>query len=189
MAMQAPAGFSEARTGDAVLFRIRPARAPVAFLAAAVLMAGMFGLPALAVLATPARQDPVSLGAALCALIITAGAVLAIRRARQGRAEREIRADAAGLSWPEGCAPWAAIAGLRVEQPAPPRGAAAGIHALAAGIAAQQQAVEARLMLDRSDGAAPAILASALDAAAAEALRQALLRHRPPRQAPDRTVF
>lgn len=179
MAQQDPGGFTQQeKAGGAVLFVVRPARASLAFLAATVLLGGLFGLPALAVLLNPQRYDAISLAAAFCALLILAGAVLAFRRARRGRAPRRIEVDATGIVLPERRVLWPAVRELRVEQPATERQAAVGIYGLAANVAAQQRAAEARLLLDSLEGS-PLLVASGLDVAVAEQLRAAMLRLKP----------
>jgi hypothetical protein len=169
-------GFSRQRQQDgSVLFAVRPARPALAFLAAVLLLAGLFGLPALAVLVDPGRHDTVSLAAAGCALLIIGLAVLAWRHARRGRAPREIRLDARGLSLAGALVPWESVRSLRVERPGLGRYAGlGGIHGLGAAVAAQQQAAEARLVLDCRDRTEPLLVAAGLGAEIAEALREAL---------------
>ncbi|HWX51568.1 MAG TPA: hypothetical protein VNZ61_26295 [Roseomonas sp.] len=180
MAQQEQGGFTQQeKAGGRVLFIVRPARASLAFLAAAVLLGALFGLPALAVLLNPRRHDAISLAAALCALLILAGAVVAFRRARHGRSPRRIEVDATGIALPERHVPWSVVQGLRVEQPAADRQVASGIYDLAANVAAQQRAAEARLLLDGPEGGAPLLVASGLGAAVAEQLRAAILRLKP----------
>lgn len=175
MAHQDPGGFTRVALPDGTaLFTVRPARPAAAFLAAAALLGGLFGLPALAVLISPRRNDPLSLAAALCALAVLGVAVAAFRRARQDRAPRAIRADAEGLALPEQRLAWNEILALRVEQPDAPRHAAAGIHGLAAAVAAQQRAAEARVVLDHAAGGPPLLVAGGLGAPVADALRDAL---------------
>jgi predicted lipid-binding transport protein (Tim44 family) len=167
--------FSLSTVGDATRIDIHPARPDTAFLAAAALLGGLFGLPALAVLIDPARHDALSLGAACCALLILALVVVAWRRAFRNRAPQPLLLDTAGLTVGGTHLPWSALAGRRVELPAANRHAAAtGIHSIAAAIAARQQAAETRVMQDRRDGTPPLLLAGGLDAGTAERLRAAL---------------
>lgn len=178
--MPAIAGFEMRRLDDARHFLVRPARPALGFLAAAVLLGGLFGLAALSVLLNPARHDPVSLGAAMVALGVTALAGLALRHAWHGRRPALIATDAEGLRGAGWRLPWADLAGLRVERPADAtHPAAGGIHALAARVAAQQRAAEARLVAQRATPSRPLLLAGGLDVETAEALRLALLAERP----------
>ncbi|HWL84025.1 MAG TPA: hypothetical protein VNR89_23965 [Roseomonas sp.] len=180
MAQQDPGGFTQQeKGGGAVLFTVRPARASPAFLAATVLLGALFGLPALAVLLDPRRHDAVSLAAASCALLILLGAAMAFRRARRGRGERRIRVGPTGITLPEQHVPWSAFRELRVEQPATERLPALGIYGLAANVAAQQRAAEARLLLDGTESTEPLLVAGGLGTAVAERLRTAILRLRP----------
>ncbi|MBO1076072.1 hypothetical protein [Roseomonas marmotae] len=167
--------FTIRAEGNATLFEIRPAKPEPGFIAAAVLLGGLFGLPALAVLLNPGRRDPLSLTAAGCALLILALAGGALRRALRGRRAVTLRLDDAGLEVRGERPSWDALAGRRVERPetAPPAGAT-GIHGLAAAVAARQRAAEARLWQERRDGAPPLLLASGLEAATAERLCAAL---------------
>ncbi|MFD1109193.1 hypothetical protein [Pseudoroseomonas ludipueritiae] len=167
--------FTIRTEGDATLIEIRPARPDPAFLAAAVLLGGLFGLPALAVLLNPARHDPLSLAAAGLALLVLLLAGWALRRALRGRRPRSLRLDASGLCLAEECLPWSALGPRHVRLPEAARaGPGSGIHGLAAAIAARQQAAEAQLLQDRRDGASPLLLASGLEAGTAERLRAAL---------------
>ncbi|EFH13754.1 hypothetical protein, partial [Teichococcus cervicalis] len=59
----AEGGFTRRETPQGVEFTIHPAPPARGFLAAALLLALLFGLPALAVLADPRRHDAVSLAA------------------------------------------------------------------------------------------------------------------------------
>jgi len=175
VARQDPGGFTRVALEDgAVLFTVRPARPAAAFLAATGLLGGLFGLPALAVLIGPRRNDPLSLAAALCALAVLGVAVVAFRRARRGRAPRAIRADPEGLALPEQRLAWNEVLALRVEHPEAPRNAGGGIHGLAAAVAAQQRAAEARVVLDHAAGGPPLLVAGGLGAPVANALRDAL---------------
>jgi hypothetical protein len=167
--------FTTRTEGDATLFDIRPARPELAFLAAAFLLGGLFGLPALAVLLNPARHDALSLGAAGCALAVLALAVVALRRALRGRAPRRLRMDAKGLTVAGRWLPWSSLGARQVEMPTAGGAVAApGIHGLAAAIAARQRAAEARVVQARLDGAEPLLLAGGLDAGTAERLHAAL---------------
>ncbi|MDJ0390336.1 hypothetical protein QMO56_19675 [Roseomonas sp. E05] len=180
MAQQDQGGFAQQeKGGGVVLFVVRPARASSAFLAATVLLGALFGLPALAVLLNPRRHDVISLAAAFCALLVLAGAALAFRRARRGRGERRIRVEPGGITLPERHVPWPAVRDLRVEQPAAERQPAIGIYGLAANVAAQQRAAEARLLIDCAESAEPLLVAGGVGAAVAERLREAILRLRP----------
>jgi hypothetical protein len=176
--------FTLRRDGEATLVEIRPARPEPAFLAAAVLLGGLFGLPALAVLLNPARHDPLSLGAAGCAVLILALAGWALRRALRGRRPSSLRLDAVGLCLAGERLPWNSLAERQVSLPENGRAMASpGIHGLAAAIAARQRAAEARLLQHRRDGAPPLLLAGGLDAETAGQLRAALdaaaARHAP----------
>jgi hypothetical protein len=167
--------FTIRNEGDATLIEIRPARPEPAFLAAAALLGGLFGLPALAVLLNPARHDALSLAAAGCALLILALAGGALRRALRGRRRHCLRLDATGLCLAADCLPWSALGERHVVLPEAGRQAPApGIHGLAAAIAARQHAAEARLLQDRRDGGPPLLLAAGLEAGTAERLRAAL---------------
>lgn len=176
--------FTIQTEGDATLIEIRPARPELAFLAAAVLLGGLFGLPGLAVLLDPARHDPLSLAAAGLALPVLLLAGWALRRATRGRRPRRLRLDASGLHLAADHLPWAAMGERHVLLPDAGRPAPApGIHGLAAAIAARQRAAEAQLLQERRDGAPPLLLASGLEAGTAERLRAALdaaaARHAP----------
>jgi hypothetical protein len=176
--MPDPGAFTLSRQQDAVVFHVQPARAAFAYLAASLLLGMLFGLPSLAVLVSPARHDPASLAAAAAGLLIAMLAGTAFLRARRARHVQQIRVDSHGLSWTGGALPWSAIRRVRLARPKPasPTG---GIHGLAAGIATQQGAVSARLLLEPRDGSATLALTPALGADVAEALRTALLRHAP----------
>jgi len=165
--------FTTRAEAGATTYHIRPARPDLAFLAAAVLLGGLFGLPALAVLLDPRRHDPLSLAAAGCAALILLLAAWALRRALRGRRSVLLRLDAAGLTADGRHWPWAALAGRSVEAPAPVV-ATGGLHELAATIATRQRAAEARLMQHFADGTPPVVLAAGLDAAVAERLRAAM---------------
>ncbi|WBV45562.1 hypothetical protein [Pseudoroseomonas cervicalis] len=181
---EAEGGFLRRDTPQGVEFIIRPAPPARGFLAAALLLALLFGLPALAVLADPRRHDVVSLGAALAGLAVAGLAAAAWRGARHGRQPRLLRADATGLTLPEAHLPWSALAGIRLEQPGPGRHAqaATGVHALAARIATQQRAAETRLWAELATPGPALLLAGGLGPGAAAALREALLALRPPPQ-------
>ena len=167
--------FTIRTEGDATLIEIRPARPELAFLAAAVLLGGLFGLPGLAVLLNPARHDPLSLAAAGFALLVLLLAGWALWRALRGRSPHSLRLDASGLWLAGDCLPWSALGQRHVWLPEAARPAPTpGIHGLAAAIAARQRAAEARLLQDRRDGAPPLLLASGLEAGTAEQLRAAL---------------
>jgi hypothetical protein len=167
--------FTIRTEGDATLFEVRPARPEPGFLMAAVLLGGMFGLPALAVLLSPARHDPLSLGAAGCALLVLGLAAWALRRAIGGRRPMILRLDAHGVTAAAEALPWRSLAARAVELPATGRHAATpGIHGLAAAVAARQRAAEARVVQHRRDGGAPVLLAGGLEAGTAERLRAAL---------------
>lgn len=179
-------GFLRRPQADGVLFLLQPARPPLAFQAAALLLAGLFGLPALAVALNPARHDGVSLAAAVAGVAVAALALRALLRARRNRHPRQVWLRPEGIETAEALLPWRPLAALRVVQPeAGPYGQqASGIHALAARIAQQQHAAEARLVLDMADGR-PALLASGLGPEAAHALREALARDWPPAPPPQ----
>ncbi|MXP65607.1 hypothetical protein E0493_19855 [Roseomonas sp. M0104] len=180
MAQQDLGGFTQQEKGGGVaLITVRPARASLAFLAATGLLGALFGLPALAVLLDPRRHDAISLAAALCALLILTGAVIAFRRARRGRGERRIRLAPEGITLPERHVPWSVVRELRAEQPAAARQPATGVYGLAANVAAQQRAAEARLLLDTVESTEPLLVAEGLGIAVAERLRDAILRRRP----------
>lgn len=167
--------FTLRQEGEATLIDITPARPDTAFLAAAVLLGGLFGLPALAILLNPARHDALSLSAAAIALAVVALAGLALRRALAGRRRRSLRLDPQGLTLEGATHPWATLGTPVVDQPkemgATP---ASGIHGLAAGIAARQRASQARVLFSRRNGAPPLPVAAGLRAETAEALRHAL---------------
>jgi hypothetical protein len=176
--------FTIRTEGDATLIEIRPARPELAFLAAAVLLGGLFGLPGLAVLLNPARHDPLSLAAAGFALLVLLLAGWALWRALRGRRPRSLRLDASGLCLAGDCLPWSILGNRHVRLPEAARPAPApGIHGLAAAIAARQRAAEAQLLQERHDGAPPLLLAGGLEAGTAEKLRAALdaaaARHAP----------
>ena len=167
--------FTLRQEGEATLIDITPARPDLAFMAAAVLLAGLFGLPALAIVLNPARHDALSLGAAACAAVIVALAVTALHRSLAGRGRRQLRLDSTGLMTETGLLPWPTLGERRVELPDLRQGQpASGIHALAANIAAQHRAAEAKVLQLRRDGQPPLSLASGLDAHTAAALREAL---------------
>ncbi|RKJ98005.1 hypothetical protein, partial [Teichococcus wenyumeiae] len=138
--------FTIRTEGDATLIEIRPARPELAFLAAAVLLGGLFGLPGLAVLLNPARHDPLSLAAAGFALLVLLLAGWALWRALRGRSPHSLRLDASGLSLAGDCLPWSTLGRRHVWLPEAARPTPTpGIHGLAAAIAARQRAAEARL--------------------------------------------
>lgn len=163
--------FTLRQDGDATVIDIIPTRPNLAFMAAAVLLGGLFGLPALGVVLNPARHDALSLAAALLALAVVAVAVLALRRARAHRRPSQLRLDASGLLAAGTLIPWPALGARQVVLPEtvahaqPP-----GIHGLAAGIAAGHRAGEARLLQSRQDGAPAVLLAGGLDAETATRL-------------------
>ncbi|MBO1080551.1 hypothetical protein [Roseomonas haemaphysalidis] len=165
--------FATRTEGHATVIEIRPARPDTAFLAASVLLGGLFGLPALAVLLNPARHDALSLSAAGCAVLILLLAGWALRRALRGRRPVTLRLDPAGLAAGEQRWAWPALAARTVEAP-PPVVAVGGVHGLAATIATRQRAAEARVMQHFTDGMPPVVLAGGLDAGVAERLLQAL---------------
>lgn len=182
MAMNQDQGrFTRQAEEHGVRITVHPARPATAFLAAAWLLGLLFGLPALAVLLDPTRHEPVALGAALAGLGVVAMAVLALRRARQGRGPRPLLLDATGLTLPEGHLPWTELRGLSLRQPEPGRQAAAapGLHALAARIAARQHAAETVLLAETAGEGAPRLVAGGLGPEVAAALREALLAARP----------
>jgi hypothetical protein len=157
--------FTLRQDGEATVIDIIPTRPNLAFVAAAVLLGGLFGLPALAVVLNPARRDALSLSAALLALLVVAIAVLAVRRARANRKPSQLRLDAGGLRAAGTLIPWAALGPRHVILPDTLAHAQApGIHGLAATIATRQRAGEARLLQSRKDGAPAVSLASGLDA-------------------------
>lgn len=174
-------GFVRQPQAEGVLFLSQPARPSLAFQAAALLLAGLFGLPVLAVVLDPARHDGISLMAAAAGAAIAALAASVLLRTRQRRHPQSIRLRHDGLETAEGLLPWRPLAALRIVQPkaGPYEGQATGIHALAARIARQQHAADARLVLDMADGR-PALLASGLGLATARALREALAQDWPP---------
>jgi hypothetical protein len=176
--MPDPGAFTVSQQQDVAVFYIRPAQAALAYLAASLLLGMLFGLPTLAVLLSPKRHDSASLAAAVAGLLIAALAGAAFLRARRARHVQQIRVSSEGLSWTGGALPWSAIRKLRLEKPKSTQ-ATAGIYGLAAGIAAQQGAVSARLLLEPSDGSAALALTPALGADVAESLRKALLQHAP----------
>lgn len=165
--------FTTRTEGPATVIDIRPARPDLAFLAAAVLLGGLFGLPALAVLLNPARHDALSLSAAGCAVLILALAGWALRRALHGRRPMALRLDPTGLAAGEQHWPWAALGARAVEAP-PPVVASGGVHGLAAAIATRQRAAEARVVQHFADGMPPVTLAGGLEAGVAERLLAAL---------------
>lgn len=168
-------GFAMRRQAEAILFDIRPARPAFAFLAAVVLLGGIFLLPALAVLLDPRRHDAVSLTAAACALAILGLALLAWRRARRHRQPRCLCIDGRGIGLEGETIPWPACGALRIARPDPGRYAALqGIHGLGAAIAARQQAAENRLLLERRDRSEATLLAGGLSEATATALHSAI---------------
>lgn len=176
--------FTIRTEGDATLIDIRPARPEPSFLAAAVLLGGLFGLPGLAVLLNPARHDPLSLAAAGFALLVLLLAGGALWRALRGRRPRSLRLDAGGLSLAGERLPWPILGERHVRLPETARPVSGpGIHGLAAAIAARQHAAEAQLLQERRDGAPPLLLAGGLEAGTAEQLRAALdaaaARHAP----------
>ena len=171
----------------ATVFEIQPVPPSWNFLGAAVLLGGLFGAPALAVALDPSRRDPWSLGAAICGALILGLAVQAGRQAVIGRGRQSIRADAAGLEARSDRYPWPEITGIEVlsprrnrfapqapDQPATVSDAVRGSHSLGASIARQQQAGAAGIALHLRGRGKPALLATGLDAATAERLRQAL---------------
>lgn len=181
MSPPAEGGFERRQLPEGVEFTIHPAAPARGFLAAALLLALLFGLPALAVLADPRRHDAVSLAAALAGLAVAGLAAAAWRGARRGRRPRWLRADAAGLTLPEAHLPWPALREIRLERRGAGRHAeaASGVHALAARIAAQQRAAETRLWAETTTPGAPLLLAEGLGEGAANGLRAALLALRP----------
>lgn len=184
-APRASGAFQRRVDGEGVLYTVHPARPPLAFRAAALLLAGLFGLPALGVLLSPSRHDGVSLLAAAGGLGIAGLAAWALLRGRRARRVQRFRLRPGGVEREGRFLPWPAGAALRVARPeaGPYARGASGIHGLAARIAAQQHAAEACLFLDGGEGG-PALLASGLDLPTAEALREALssdrLSARPP---------
>ncbi len=160
---------------------VHPARPAPAFLAAAGLLGLLFGLPAIAVLIDPGRHDPVGLASALAGFSVVAMAALAWRRARRGRGPRPLLLDAAGLTLPERHLPWAELRALTLRQPGPGLQAAttAGLHVLAARIAARQHAAETALLAETTGEGAPLLVAGGLGPAVAAALRDAVLAARP----------
>lgn len=181
MSPAAEGGFVRRPLPEGVEFTVQPAAPARGFLAAALLLALLFGLPALAVLADPRRHDAVSLAAALAGLAVAGLALAAWRGARRGRRVRRLLADAAGLTLPEAHLPWSALREIRLERRGPGRHAeaAAGVHALAARIAAQQRAAETRLWAETVVPGPPLLLAEGMGEGAAAALRAALLALRP----------
>ncbi|MFC7611457.1 hypothetical protein [Teichococcus aestuarii] len=150
------------------------------------MLTGLFGLPALAVALNPARHDGVSITAAVAGLAVAALALRALQRTRRNRHPRQILLRPEGVETAEALLPWRPLAALRVVQPeaGPYGGEAAGIHALAARIAQQQHAANARLVLDMADGRT-ALLASGLGLETARALREALAQDWPPAPPPQ----
>jgi hypothetical protein len=175
--------FTLRQDGEATLIDITPARPDIAFMAAAVLLGGLFGLPALAVVLNPARHDALSLGAATFAILVVALAALALRRAISGRRRRQLRLDPTGLTADDTHIPWPNLGERRIALPdASPHNRAEGIHGLAATIAARHRAAQAQLLQARQDGTPPLLLAGGLDAETAtrldDALTQAAARYR-----------
>lgn len=170
------------------VFEVHPVPPSWNFLGVAILLGGLFGAPALAVVLDPARRDPWSLGAAVCGMLILGLAILAGRQAVAGRGRQRISVGAAGLETRSGIYAWRDITGIEVLQPRPnrfvpqPVGQSAtvgavvtGGHSLGASIARQQQAGAVCIALHLRDRSKPALLATGLDAATAERLHQDLL--------------
>jgi hypothetical protein len=167
--------FTLRQDGEATVIDIIPTRPNLAFLAATVLLGGLFGLPALAVVLNPARHDALSLSATLLALLVVAIAVMAVRRARTNRKPSQLRLDATGLRAAGTLIPWPALGPRQIILPDTLAHAhAPGIHGLAATIATRQRAGEARLLQSRQDGAAAVWLANGLDAETATRLDSVL---------------
>lgn len=172
------AGIRRTDTGDAILFEVRPARPSLSFIAAALLLGGLFGMPALAILFDRSRWDLVSLLAAALGFAVLGVAALAIRRAFTGHAVHRIRLDAGGITAGAGSCPWPMALAIRVELPEANRHeVAAGLrdgHGIGAAIAMRQRARDARVVLDRRGGPGPLPLAAGIDPATAEGLREGL---------------
>ncbi|MFC3126171.1 hypothetical protein ACFOD4_13970 [Pseudoroseomonas globiformis] len=182
MTSQKQGGFTMVEQGHGRRFLVRPARAPAAFLMAAVLLSGLFGLPAIAVLLVPRRWEPISLIAAFCGAVVAVAALMVLRQAVRQRHAIEITTDAAGLRWPGGEMRWAMMTNIALRGPEPLQTQAKGIYTLAANIAAQRMALQTRLVLEQRDGQPGFVLPIPLGGGVAEALRLALLRQRPPQQ-------
>lgn len=184
MPHQAATGFRETATPEGSRLELRPVPLPGAYLAAALLLAGLFGMPALAVLLVPARQDPLSLAAAAGGLGIAAWAGLALRGAWRARRPQRLDLSPAGIAL--GAAPplpWPEIGA--VEAVAGSAGTAAapgGAAALGARIATARLAHEWRVRAVLADGTVR-FLAQGLDAAAATRLQALLERERQRRTA------
>lgn len=189
MGRAAVASFhTTAGDGGATVFEIHPVPPSWNFLGVAVLLGGLFGAPALAVVLDPARRDPWSLGAAACGALILGLAIQAGRQAVSGRGRQRISIGSAGLEARSGTYAWRDITSIEILRPRPnefapqsmDRAAAVGRammggHVLGASIALQQQAGAVRVAAHLRDRSKPALLATGLDAATAERLRQALL--------------
>lgn len=177
-----------AASNGATVFEVHPVPPSWNFLGAAVLLGGLFGAPALAVALDPSRRDPWSLGAAVCGVLILGLAVLAGRQALAGRGRQRITAGPAGLEARSGRYAWQGITSIEVlrprhnrfapkplDQPATIGEAVRGGHTLGASIARQQQAGAVCLALHLKGRGGTVLLATGLDTATAERLRQALL--------------
>lgn len=180
LSLQQSGSFHRKASQEGVLYTIHPARPPLAFQAAGWLLAGMFGMPALSVLLTPARQDGVSLLAAAGGLGVAGLAIGAVHRVRRDRRQRQFWLREQGLECQGKLLPWQPGARLAVTQSdaGPHARTANGIYGLAARIAAQQHAAATCLYVEGLDGA-PVLLASGLHPTTARALWDAVARDWP----------
>lgn len=165
---------------------IRPAPLPAAWLGAVLLLAALFGLPALAILLSPARWDGLSLASMALGLGIAAWALGAAWRARRLRRPQRlvlgperIEAGARSLRWDE-------VTGFEVLAPrALAQGpAAAGGVAMGLRIGAARAAQDWRVAAGLAAGGRQ-VLATGLDEAAAGRLHALLEGARPAARGAD----
>jgi hypothetical protein len=154
----------------AMLLHIRPVAPALAFLAMAVLLGTMFGLPAIGVALDPARRDPWSLAAMGFGLLVAAAAAGIVWTALAGRRARRLRLDAEGIHRGAELWRWQEIRAVALRLPA--RGAAAtdAVQRLGAAIADHHLAGSAQVILRCGEGSPEVLLAGGLDRPTAEAV-------------------
>lgn len=164
---------------DGLALEILPVRLPAAWLAVTVMLGAMFGLPALAVLISPSRWDPLGLAAMAAGFAVAGWAGTAAVRARAARRPQRLLLDAAGIAGGARALRWAETIGVEAVAPSfGGAGTATGASAMGLRIAAERAAQEWRVVAATEEGGR-VLLARGLDQAAAERIAARIEAARP----------